>query len=243
MNLMRGERSFAAFDIDGTLVRWQLYHSVADTLSRLGHIDPKLYETIKEARMVWKRREGGFPDYERQVVAVYDKVVTSLSRDQFDTAAKAVFVEYKDQVYTYTRDLIAKLKKDGYLLFAISGSQTEIVKLIAEYYGFDDYIGSVYEHKDGKFTGAKVVAAWHKDKALKELVAKHEAGFGGSIAVGDSHSDIKMMKLVEQPVAFNPERQLFTHAAKNKWKIVVERKNVVYQLESRDGKYELVKTD
>lgn len=240
---MEREKRFAAFDIDGTLVRWQLYHSVADTLSRLGHIDPKLHETIKESRMVWKRREGEFADYERQVVAVYDKVVTSLSREQFDTAAKAVFDEYKDQVYTYTRDLIVKLKQDGYLLFAVSGSQTEIVKQIAEYYGFDDYIGSVYEYKGGKFTGAKDVAAWHKDKALKELVGKHRAGFGGSIAVGDSHSDIKMMELVEQPVAFNPEGRLFAHAVKNRWKIVVERKNVVYQLENRDGKYELAKAD
>ena len=35
-------RPFAVFDIDGTLIRWQLYHSIADTLARLGHIEPKL---------------------------------------------------------------------------------------------------------------------------------------------------------------------------------------------------------
>lgn len=240
---MAREKRFAAFDIDGTLVRWQLYHSVADTLSRLGHIDQKLHRTIKEARMVWKRREGEFSDYERQVVAVYDKVVTSLSREQFDEAAKAVFDEYKDQVYTFTRDLIANLKKDGYLLFAISGSQTEIVKLIAKYYGFDDYIGSVYEYKAGKFTGVKEVAAWHKDKALKELVSTHSAVYKGSVAVGDSHSDIKMMDLVEKPLAFNPEGRLFDYAIKNRWKIVIERKNVIYELENKIGHYQLVTPD
>ncbi len=236
---MEGEKRFAVFDIDGTLIRWQLYHSVADTLARLGHIDPQLHQSIKDARMIWKRREGQFSDYERQVVDVYDKVITSLTRQQFDAAAKAVFDEYKDQVYTYTRDLIAKLKKDRCLLFAISGSQTEIVKLIAKYYSFDDYAGSVYEYRNGKFTGAKDVAAWHKDKALKELVAKHKAGFAGSIAVGDSHSDIKMMELVERPIAFNPEGRLFGYAVKKGWKIVVERKNVVYELESDNGKYQL----
>lgn len=240
---MAGEKKFAVFDIDGTLIRWQLYHSVADTLSRLGHIDPKLHKTIKEARMVWKRREGEFSDYERQVVAVYDKVITSLSRKQFDAAAQAVFDEYKDQVYTYTRDLIAKLKKENYLLFAISGSQAEIVKLIADYHGFDDYVGSVYEYKAGRFTGSKDVAAWHKDRALKELAAKHGGGFTDSLAVGDSHSDIKMMELVERPIAFNPEEQLFEHAVQKGWKIVVERKNVVYQLEGRNGQYQLVKAN
>ncbi|MBX4191162.1 hypothetical protein KW794_03685, partial [Candidatus Saccharibacteria bacterium] len=55
-------RPFAVFDIDGTLIRWQLYHSTADTLARLGHIEPKLHQTIKDARMVWKRRAGEFGD-------------------------------------------------------------------------------------------------------------------------------------------------------------------------------------
>jgi len=236
---MAREKKFAVFDIDGTLIRWQLYHSVADTLMRLGHLEPQLRQTIKDARMVWKRREGAFADYERQLIAVYDKIITSLSREQFEAAAQAVFDEYKDQVYTYTRDLIAKLKKDEYLLFAISGSQAEIVKRIADYYGFDDFVGSAYEYKAGRFTGAKTVAAWHKDKALKGLVSKHRASFTGSLAVGDSHSDIKMLEMVENPIAFNPENQLFEHARSKGWKIVIERKNVVYELESKDGQYQL----
>lgn len=240
---MKGEKRFAVFDIDGTLIRWQLYHSVADTLARLGHIDPKLHKNIKDARMVWKRREGEFADYERQVVSVYDEVITNLSREQFDAAAKAVFDEYKDQVYTYTRDLITELKRKDYLLFAISGSQTEIVKLIAAYYGFDDYVGSTYEYERGRFTGAKDVAAWHKDKALKGLVSKYNLSFTGSVAVGDSHSDIKMLEMVENPIAFNPERRLFDHARSQGWTIVAERKNVVYRLEGEDGRYFLAETD
>lgn len=236
-------RKFAVFDIDGTLIRWQLYHSVADTLARLGQIDPKLHQSIKDARMVWKRREGQFADYERLVVEVYDKVITSLSRPQFEAAAQAVFEEYKDQVYTFTRDLIAKLKAEGYILFAISGSQAEIVKLIADYYRFDDYVGSVYEYKNGHFTGAVNVASWHKDMVLTELAVKHNVTFTGSIAVGDSHSDIKMLEMVEKPIAFNPENKLFKHASKKGWMIVIERKNVIYQLESKDGQYQLAAPD
>jgi phosphoserine phosphatase len=114
-------RKFAVFDIDGTLIRWQLYHSVADALALLGQIDPKSHQSVRDARMNWKRRTGTFSDYEKQVIAVYDQAVTKLSKPQFEKAAQAVFDEYKDQVYTYTRDLIAKLKKQAYLLFAISG--------------------------------------------------------------------------------------------------------------------------
>jgi HAD superfamily hydrolase (TIGR01490 family) len=237
-------RPFAVFDIDGTLIRWQLYHAIADTLAEQGQINPKIYQTMKEARMAWKRRSGGsFQDYERQVIEVYEAVLTSLSFEQFETAIEAVFEEYKEQVYTYTRDLIDKLKKEGYLLFAVSGSQTEIVAKIADYYGFDDYVGTVYARSKNRFTGAKTIGSLNKDTTLEALAHKHGTSFKGSIGVGDSRSDISMLELVEQPIALNPEKDLFKHAISCGWKIVVERKNVVFELESVDGKYQLAKTN
>jgi len=237
-------RPFAVFDIDGTLIRWQLYHAIADTLAAKGNIDPEVYKTMKQARMAWKRRSGGsFSDYERQVIEVYEAVLTTLDFEQFESAIQAVFEEYKDQVYTYTRDLIKQLKRAEYLLFAVSGSQTEIVAKIADYYGFDDYVGTVYARSKNRFTGAKTIGSLNKDTTLEALAQKHGVSFKGSIGVGDSRSDISMLELVEQPIALNPEKDLFEHAKSSGWKVVVERKNVVYELESIDGKYQLVKTN
>lgn len=231
------------FDVDGTLIRWQLYHSVADTLARLGHMSPQLHQRIKDARMVWKRRSGEFADYERELIAVYDSVITKLSREQLEAAAQVVFEEYKDQIYTYTRDLIAELKREGYLLFAVSGSQYEIVAKIANYYGFDDFAASVYEYVNGKFTGKKQVAAWDKQGALERLIRKHGAAAKGSLAIGDSYSDIALLEAAETPIAFNPDKRLFERAYQSGWKIVIERKNMVYELERAEGKYELAKTN
>ena len=235
-------RKFAVFDIDGTLIRWQLYHAIADTLARQGHIKPGVYQAMKDARMAWKRRSGGsFSDYEKQVIDVYESILTTLSFSQFESAIDAVFEEYKDQVYTYTRDLIAKLKKDGYLLFAISGSQTEIVAKIASYYGFDDYVGTIYEQSGGGFSGAKIIGSHDKDQTLRDLAKKHGAGFKDSIGVGDSRSDIAMLEIVETAIALNPEANLFKYAKSKGWKVVLERKNMVYELEMRGGKYQLAK--
>ena len=177
------------------------------------------------------------------MILIYESVLETLSFKQLDEAIDSVFEEYKDQVYTYTRDLIAELKKQRYILFAISGSQTEIVAKIAEYYGFDDYIGTVYGRAGGRFSGQKTIGSFHKDQTLKKLVAKHHTGFTGSIAIGDSHSDEPMLELAEQPIAFNPDAELFKEAKSKGWKIVLERKNMVYELESVDGKYQLAKTN
>lgn len=235
-------RPFAVFDIDGTIIRWQLYHAIADALATKGHIDHELFKNVKAARMNWKRRahESSFTDYEITLVNTYDKALKSLSFDSFMQAAQGVFDEYKDQTYNYTRDLIYSLKDQGYLLFAISASQEEIVEMLAKYYGFDAWAGSTYKRQEDSFTGEKTPLRRElKVKTLKSLAEKFEATYEGSIAVGDSDSDIPMLEIVEQPIAFNPDKKLFHYAQKQGWPIVVERKNIVYKLESQNGQYTL----
>lgn len=242
---MASGRKFAVFDIDGTLIRWQLYHAITDSLVKRGVIDGRRFETIRGARMAWKKRSPGasFKSYETEIIKAYESALSRITNKELLDSIQEVFEEYKDQVYTYTRGLIKQLNDRGYLLFAISGSQSEIVKLIADHYGFDDYLGTDYEVVDNKFSGQKIFHAAKKDEALTTLAARHQTDFIGSLAVGDSASDIKMLELVEEPIAFNPEKALFEHAKQQGWKIVLERKNMIYELEKRGGKYELVKTN
>ncbi|MBI3624067.1 HAD family phosphatase [Candidatus Saccharibacteria bacterium] len=233
------KQSFAVFDIDGTLIRWQLYHAIADALVRLGYVEPEVFQPVKDARMTWKRRlhSESFKDYERRLVAAYEALLSQLTIKQFEEAAQAVFDEYKDQVYTYTRDLIRDLKQRGYLLFAISNSQMEIVEKVTKYYGFDDWVGAIYEQSNGRFTSQVKVHLNDKDSVLRQLVAKHKASWKDSLAVGDSLSDASMLEIVENPIAFNPEQKLFRLAKRQGWTIVIERKNVVYKLGPSNGTY------
>ncbi len=238
-------KKFAVFDIDGTLIRWQLYHAIADNLVKLGFIAPVKFQAIRDARMIWKRRESSesFREYEMELVKLYEQILSEISVEQFEQTAQAVFDEYKDQVYVYTRELLKELKKQGYLLFAISGSQQQIITKMSKHYGFDDFVARVDQQADGHFTGKSTTPIFSKDEALRRLVKKNGATFDGSIAVGDSASDVKMLELTQTPIAFNPERALYEHATKQGWKIVIERKNMVYELEKADGQYQLVKAD
>jgi HAD superfamily hydrolase (TIGR01490 family) len=235
-------KKFAAFDIDGTLIRWQLYHALVSSLVKYGHLDESFHPIIHESRMKWKTRKHpeAFTEYELELVGLYNKGLTSLKVSDYNLVVEDVFSEYKDQVYVYTRELIKDLKQKGYMLFAISGSQAEIVQKISDYYGFDDSSGAVYPSKNGFFTGEKIHYIGKKDQAIKEFMKKHNVGLKDSIAVGDSAGDIQMLEMVDNAIAFNPEAALFKVAKEKNWKIVIERKNMFYELESRDGKYELV---
>jgi len=233
-------RPFAVFDIDGTLIRWQLFHAIVDELGRQGHVSPDAYQTIHRARTQWKHRssQDSFRNYEHQLVKIYDQAVANLPVNIFLQAVRAVFEEYKDQTYAYTRDLIGELKTKSYLLFAISGSQQEVVKLLSDYYGFDDYAGSIYQQIDGRFTGQyDILRAERKISALEAMVAKHGASHAGSLAIGDSEGDIPMLEYASDAIAFNPTQTLFEYARDKNWKVVVERKNMIYKLEPSHGSY------
>lgn len=240
------KRPFAAFDIDGTVMRWQLYHALVDELVRQGHLDRTKFQKVRRARMTWKQRvnENSFRQYEMALIKLVDETLAGLALQDFEKACQNVMAEYRDQVYTYTRNLIQELKSQNYLLFAISASQVQIVSMFANYYDFDDYGGSEYEVKDGHFTGNKTLLMKNdiKPAFLRDLATKHGASYQGSLAVADSESDIPMLGVVEKPIAFNPTNALFNHALAQGWKIVIERKNVVYKLEPINGTYVLAQT-
>ena len=218
---------------------------MADELLRLGILDASSYEAVKSARMKWKNRThvNSFNDYEMTLVRLVDSAVKSMKVSDLEHACQNVIEEYKDQVYTYTRDLIKDLKTRDYLVFAISASPDQIVGLIANHYGFDDFCGSIYGSKNGVFTGTKdLVMSDRKPEKLNELVKNHNANWKDSIAVGDSEGDIPMLSAVENPIAFNPTKQLFDRAKEQGWNVVIERKNMVFRLEPRDGTYVLAET-
>lgn len=233
---------FAVFDIDGTLIRWQLYHAVVDRLAKQNMLGAEAHRQLHEARMIWKRREhpNAFRDYEHSLISIYENALPSLSPKAFDDVVEDIAREYKEQVYTYTRDLARTLKKKEYLLIAISGSHEELIGHVAKQYNFDLWVGTRYERKNGRFTGKKFVASKDKETELKKLVSTHALSFKDSVGVGDSKSDASFLRLVKQPIAFNPDRELFSIAKDSGWKVVIERKNMVYKLESRSGNYILV---
>lgn len=235
------QRRFAVFDIDGTLIRWQLYHAVVDQLAGQGLIDQNKYQAMLDARMVWKRREfpESFKAYEATVIDAYESALTELPVAKFNTIAEATARKYKTQVYRYTRDLVRDLKEKGYVLLAISGSHQELVEQICAQYGFDDCVGTQYEQRKGRFTGEKTIGSHNKQAALYTLIEKHDLTLDESYAVGDSLSDATMLEMVTHPIAFNPDQQLFDRAQAEGWDVVVERKNVIYQLRASDGHYQL----
>ena len=235
-------KRFAVFDIDGTLFRWQLFHEIVFELVKNGHLPGDVGKTIDQKFQEWRGRKhaGSFHDYEMALVRAFLPHMTKIKVSALEEAVDSVLKRSSTHVYMYTRSLIKSLREEGYVLIAISGSQNEIVQRFAKLWHFDYAIGQVFETKDGHYTGTipggKLLVD-QKDVLLNEFVKKHALSYEGSIAVGDSLSDAAMLKLVQHPIAFNPNDLLFAIAKEKGWKIVIERKNMIYELEPKNGTY------
>jgi HAD superfamily phosphoserine phosphatase-like hydrolase len=157
--------------------------------------------------------------------------------EDYKKAVDTVIARKKNYLYVYTRDLIKKLKLEGYFLIALSGSEMYTVQEFTKQFDFDIAVGEYYHEKDGKFTG-KIDEVFHrKHLFIKNMVKDNNLTYKNSIAVGDSMGDLGMLEIVKNPIVFNPEDSLYSVARSRGWKIVIERKNVIYELEPTDGKY------
>jgi HAD superfamily hydrolase (TIGR01490 family) len=240
-------KKFAVFDIDGTLFRWQLFHEVVFELIASGYIPKEAQVKIDEKMTLWRNRahRHAFSDYEHAVIEAFLPHLPGLKVANLEAAADKVLERSGAKVHAYTRNLIEKLRAQGYFLIAISGSQDEVVKRFAKLWQFDMAIGQVHEVSDGVYTGkipGKLLIT-QKGPLLKSIVTENKLSWEDSIAIGDSRSDSDMLELVEHPIAFNPDDQLFAVAQTKGWKVVIERKNMIYELEQRDGTYVLAQAN
>ena len=234
-------RKFAAFDIDGTISRNALFFQIVDELLSKGQLPSRFRAELDQKYEQYKIRshKDAFKNYSQLSVDILLNNLDKLPVEHYRSAVDAVIAKNSDYTYVHTRDLIKKLKDNGYFLIALSGSEMYSVQKFSEKFGFDLAVGEYYHEKDGYFTGKIDKVVHRKDIFLKKFIEEHGLTLSGSYAVGDSSGDISMLELVENPVAFNPEDTLFYKAKEEKWKIVVERKSVVYELGPKNGNYTL----
>jgi HAD superfamily hydrolase (TIGR01490 family) len=232
------KNNLAVFDIDGTIFRSSLIIELVNLLAEKNIFPKRLNKEIEEDYVAWANRQGSYNNYIGKVVEVYKKYIVGVEEEVIRQAAQEIIEYQKNKVYVFTRELIKKLKNDNYYLLAISGAPEIIVSEFSKALGFDRYYGARYEVVDGKFTGLiQSDTAWSKHEILSEFVKDHkEFDLKKAVGVGDSEIDVTFLELVGNPIAFNPDFILANYAKEKNWRIVVERKNVVYEI--KDFKFE-----
>jgi len=227
------QRKVAIFDIDGTIFRSSLLIELVKEFVREEIFPKRVEQMYMDDYNEWADRKNSYENFLNAIVEAFEKNLKFVEPSRFFRTARKVASKHKYHTYRYTRDLVKKLNKEGYYLLAISNSPQVMVKNFCVKWGFDKVYGRLYEiDKKKKFTGKTMWEENLEDKSriFKIALENENLTLKDSVGVGDTESDIPFLKMVEQPICFDPNKKLYHYAKKNDWKIVVERKDVIYHL-------------
>lgn len=225
-------KKFAVFDIDGTVYREAMSFIVAEELLRRYDFAEEGRQ-LEDARHVFKSRGSteAYWTYNKTILSIFEQILPKITPDQLNEVISGLLANKQEYCYAYTTQLVKQYKDEGRTLVAISGSIGDIIVPFSKSLGFDLVVASDLEVVNNTFTGKRATETKHgKDEILRRLIEEHELALEGSIAVGDTHRDLSMMSVTEQAIAFNPNAALYEAAKEHGWHIVLERKNMVYEL-------------
>ena len=228
-------RRVAFFDIDGTIFRSSLLVELVEQLISQGIFPLHARELYADEWLAWRDREGSYDEYIKAVIHSFMTHIKGVHYGELADVGRQVVAVQSKRVYRHTRDLVTKLKNDGYYLVAISQSPKTILDDFCEQYGFDKVYGRFYEiGPQDRFTGAIQDEHLIQNKAniVKRVFDRNpELSREGSVAVGDTDGDIPLLESVENPLCFNPNKALYLHAKRVGWEVVVERKDTIYRIQ------------
>ncbi len=230
---MAKPRKLAVFDVDGTIFRSSLARSLFYALIAAGVFPKRAEAEVRPQYEDWINRVGHYDAYINKLVEVFHKYIKGVEQKKLRVLSRQVVAEQKMRVYRFTRDLISELKRKKYFIVAISGSPSEIVRWYNRFLRFNKTYGSVLEvDSRGRYTSKMrhLYSVHDKHILIERVVKKYGLTMKGSIAVGDTESDLSMFKVVERPIAFNPSSGLYKVAKRKGWEVVVERKDVIYKI-------------
>jgi len=201
-------------------------------------VDPSVwYSKIKPVYEEWDKRYGEFDDYLDALGDVYIEELRGVNKSYIEFIASQVINLNGDMVYKYSRERIKWHQKNGHKVFFISGSPDFLVSKMAEKYGATEYRGTTYlVDENNNFTG-EIKKMWdseNKYKTLYEFLEKYNVDLDLSYAYGDTTGDLSMLRMVGNPIAINPNRELLLSIREDenlskKAVIIVERKDVIYK--------------
>ena len=224
----------ACFDVDGTFFRSSLLIELVEQLITQGVFPPEAKEGYRAELHAWRTREGAYETYINALIASFITHLKGVHYGELADIGRRVVAVQSKHVYRYTRDLLAELKAQGYYTVAISQSPKTILDEFCAQYGFDKVYGRLYEiGPQDRFTGKCTDEHLIQNKAniLKRVLERQpELDIKHSIAVGDTEGDIPLLECVARPICFNPNNNLYSHAKRMQWEVVVERKDVIYKI-------------
>ncbi len=213
--------SLAIFDLDNTLIAGDSDHGWGEFLVEKALVDPAAYKA---------ENDRFYTDYERgelDIQAYLRFSLAPLTRFSMEELA-ALHREFMATKIAPLRlpkaeQLLAKHRAQGDFLLIITSTNRFITEPIARELGVDHILATDAEIVDGRYTGELLGTPCFQEGKITRLKAwleDHDSDLAGSYFYSDSINDAPLLKIVDHPVAVDPDEQLLQLAQAMDWPII-----------------------
>jgi len=213
--------ALAIFDLDHTLLSGDSDHSWGQYLVDRKLVDPE--ENKRRNDYFYEQYKAGTLDI-HEFLAFALKPLTEHPLEMMLTEREQFLKERIEPLISQkSRDLIQKHKDQGDALLIITATNGFVTHPIAELLGIDDIIAPEPEFVDGAYTGGIVgIPSFQHGKVtrLNSWLEEQQLTLEGSYFYSDSHNDLPLLEIVDNPVAVDPDDTLKAKAEQQGWPII-----------------------
>ena len=213
--------SLAIFDLDNTLIGGDSDFLWGEFLGEEGVVDANAYR---------KKNEYFYQQYDLGALDIYawlDFCLEPLSRYSMKELQefhhRFMIQKIEPIMLDKAQNCINQHKERGDTVLVMTASNSFVTAPIVKKYGINQLLATEPEIKAGRYTGGvSGIPCFQSGKVDKLMpwLQKNEETLTGSTFYSDSHNDLPLLELVDNPVAVNADKILTKIAEKKGWEIL-----------------------
>lgn len=213
--------TLAIFDLDNTLLAGDSDHAWGEFVVDTGLVDADSHR--RQNDQFYQDYLNGELDVMRyQRFAL--KPLVGQDREKLEAWRKAFMdSRVKPMLQDKAHALLEDHRRQGHTLMIITATNRFVTGPIAEALGIRHLIATEPAMENGKYTGDVAGTPSFQDGKvvrLREWLNQNDENLDGAWFYSDSHNDLPLLQLVENPVAVDPDPRLETFAREQGWPVI-----------------------
>lgn len=213
--------TLALFDLDNTLLSGDSDYEWGQFLVRKGLVDPDVYEAENQ-RFYGQYQQGTLDILEYSAFAF--KPLSERSMEELAALHRDFMQESILPIVSDTaRRLVDEHRQQGHILVVITATNSFVTRPIAAAFGIPNLLATEPKIVNGRYTcevDGKPCFQHGKVSRLQDWLQNREETLAGSYFYSDSHNDLPLLEMVENPVTVDPDKTLRSVAQERGWPVI-----------------------
>ncbi len=213
--------TLAIFDLDNTLIAGDSDHLWGEFLCAQGLVDRDHFKAHNDA--FYKAYGEGTLDIGAYLRFVLTPLVGK-SLAEVNAWHKIFMADWIEPIILKkAQELIDSHRQRGHTPIIVTATNTVVTAPIAHRFGIDWLLGCEVEIVNNRYTGLPTgVPSFQEGKVtrLREWAEQQQQTLAGAWFYSDSHNDLPLLEIVDNPVAVDPDSRLAARARERSWPIL-----------------------